>query len=119
MFNINYKDRSPIYQQIKENIKKYIMEGIFTAGDKLPSVREMSSNLAVNPNTVQRAYRELEQEGYIVTVAGKGVFASGDRKADSKTTDKLLLDMEKIVSELRYFGESKEEIIKRIEEIYN
>lgn len=76
MLQINYRDPRPIYDQIRAEYTRLILSGILPAGSRLPSVRELAGQLAINPNTIQRAYRELEAEGYIVSVAGKGSFVS-------------------------------------------
>nr|MCR4563184.1 GntR family transcriptional regulator [Clostridiales bacterium] len=86
MISVNFRDSRPIYVQIKENVIRQIMSGSLRQDDKLPSVRELAVELAINPNTIQRAYRELESEGYIYVAAGKGTFISpkGEMKADTK-----------------------------------
>ena len=71
MIQLNYRDAKPIYEQIKEGIRKLVVSNALSANEKLPSVREMASKLAINPNTIQKAYRELEGEGYIYTVVEK------------------------------------------------
>ena len=76
MIALNYRDSRPIYEQIKESVGKLILSGAMTAGERLPSVRELAADLAINPNTIQRAYRELESEGFIYSIAGKGSFAA-------------------------------------------
>ena len=76
MIALNYRDSRPIYEQIKESVRKLILSGAMTAGERLPSVRELAADLAINPNTTQRAYRELESEGFIYSIAGKGSFAA-------------------------------------------
>lgn len=76
MIALNYRDSRPIYDQIKESVRKLILSGAMTAGERLPSVRELAADLAINPNTIQRAYRELESEGFIYSIAGKGSFAA-------------------------------------------
>ena len=76
MISINYRDSKPIYLQIKDALRRHILTGTLPAGSKLPSVRSLASSLAINPNTIQRAYRELEAEGYILSIAGKGSFAA-------------------------------------------
>lgn len=76
MIALNYRDSRPIYEQIKESVRKLILSGAMTAGGRLPSVRELAADLAINPNTIQRAYRELESEGFIYSIAGKGSFAA-------------------------------------------
>ena len=65
MIKLNYKEARPLYEQIKESIRKMVISNAFLADEKLPSVREMASQLAVNPNAIERAYQELEQDGYV------------------------------------------------------
>ena len=76
MIQLNYRDEKPIYEQIKDGLRKLVITNSLIANEKLPSVREMASKLAINPNTIQKAYRELEAEGYVYTVAGKGTFVA-------------------------------------------
>ena len=81
MVHLDYRDARPIYTQIIDGYREQIATGVLMPGEKLPSVRELASNLAINPNTIQRAYRALEADGWIVTVPGKGCFVSGCEKA--------------------------------------
>ena len=76
MLNLNYRDPRPIYEQIRTELQKLILSGIMSPGEKLPSVRDLAAQLAINPNTIQRAYRELEAEDYILSIAGKGSFVA-------------------------------------------
>lgn len=76
MFQLDYSDARPLYEQIKERFKTLIIRGVLASNQQLPSVREMASNLTLNPNTIQKAYRDLEAEGYIYSVRGKGNFAA-------------------------------------------
>ena len=76
MFQIDLKSRKSIYEQVIDNVKELIVTGVLPAESKLPSVRELSKTLTVNPNTVQKAYRELEHQGYIYTVTGLGCFVA-------------------------------------------
>ncbi len=76
MISLNYRDGRPIYEQIKDGLRQLIVTGALREGEKLPSVRTLASSLAINPNTIQRAYTELESEGYIYSIAGKGSFAA-------------------------------------------
>ena len=108
MVHLDYRDAKPIYIQIMDNIRAQLASGILQPGDKLPSVREMAQTLSINPNTIQRAYRELEQQGVIETLPGKGCFVCGI----SETLDWSALD--KAVSQLLSRGVSREEIVKRI-----
>ena len=76
MISINYRDPRPIYEQIQSELRRLMLTGALPPGSRLPSVRELAGQLAINPNTIQRAYRELEADGYILSVAGKGSFVA-------------------------------------------
>ena len=76
MITINYRDPRPIYEQIQSELRRLMLTGALPPGSRLPSVRELAGQLAINPNTSQRAYRELESDGYILSVAGKGSFVA-------------------------------------------
>jgi GntR family transcriptional regulator len=90
MFEIDMKSRRSIYEQVVDNMKERILVGVIAADEKLPSVRDLSKALTVNPNTVQKAFRELEQQGYIYTVTGVGSFASPPESI--RTDVKLIAD---------------------------
>ena len=90
MISINYRDPHPIYEQIKSELRRLMLTGALPPGSRLPSVRELAGQLAINPNTIQRAYRELEADGYILSVAGKGSFvAQVDRIAEQQKKQAL------------------------------
>ena len=110
MLSINYKDPRPIYQQIRDALRQLILSGAIAPGEKLPSVRELAASLAINPNTIQRAYRELEHLGLISTVAGKGAFASADGDGAGRRKRELLDEMAALLRELRLLGATEEEI---------
>ena len=74
MISINYRDSRPVYEQIVDGFKKLIVTGLIKKDEKMPSVRELAAQYAINPNTIQRAYRDLENEGYIYSVPGRGSF---------------------------------------------
>ena len=76
MISINYRDPRPIYEQIQSELRRLMLTGALPPGSRLPSVRELAGQLAINPNSIQRAYRELEADGYILSVAGKGSFVA-------------------------------------------
>lgn len=116
MIAINYRDPRPIYEQVKFGLRRLIMTEVLQPDDKMPSVRELSAQLAINPNTVQRAYRDLETEGYIYSIPGKGSFVAADKKADRARIDKLLAQLDEAVTELCYMGISKDELVQRIME---
>ncbi len=113
MVHLDYRDARPIYAQIAEQFKRQIQAGVLREGEKLPSVRELAGELAINPNTIQRAYRELEQQGWIVSVSGKGSFVSqlppGEQTA-------LWQAFDGAVASLLQKGISREELIARLQE---
>lgn len=117
MIQLNYRDAKPIYEQIKDGLRRLVITGAIAKDEKLPSVRELASELAINPNTIQRAYRELESEGYIYTVPGKGSFAAEQADVAGRRNEALLKEFDEIVRELLYLSEDKDALIRRIEEI--
>lgn len=117
MVQLNYRDSKPIYEQIKEGLRKLVVSGALSAGEKLPSVRELASQLAINPNTIQRAYRELENEGYIYTLVGKGTFVAENNNVDNTREKELLQDFDELVTELLYLKVSKEKLKERIDKV--
>ncbi len=117
MIQLNYRDSKPIYEQIREGLRRLVITGAIAKDEKLPSVRELASELAINPNTIQRAYRELETEGYIYTVPGKGSFAAEQTDVNVRRNEELLKEFDEIVRELLYLSGDKEALIRRIEEI--
>lgn len=114
MFSINYRDPRPIYEQVKVGLIRAIMNGILKTDDKIPSVRDASRQLAINPNTIQKAYRELESEGYIYSVAGKGSFVAEGDKARENLKRELFERLGKAVGELRHLNVSDAEILEHI-----
>ncbi|MEE0795844.1 MAG: GntR family transcriptional regulator [Oscillospiraceae bacterium] len=116
MININFRDSRPIYEQVKTTLRKLIVSGAMSPDEKLPSVRELASQLVINPNTIQRAYRELEQEGYIISIPGKGSYANLSAQVDEGRKKELLTAMYEIVAELLYLGVTPDELDRRIRE---
>ena len=110
MFQINYRDARPIYEQVKDGFKKMITQHLIAEDEKLPSVREIAGTLAINPNTIQRAYRELEQEGYVYTIVGKGSFVAACPVLEPEHREALLKRLDMVVEELMYFKMTPEEI---------
>ena len=99
---------------MRDGLRRLIVSGSLPLGEKLPSVRELSTQLTINPNTIQRAYRELESEGYIVSVPGKGSFCAQFSPQSDPRREELLARLEETVRELRWLGVSEEEIIEKI-----
>ena len=114
MFAINYRDSRPIYEQIKDELRKMIISGVFAPDEKLPSVRELAQQLAINPNTIQRAYRELEAEGYICSVPGRGSFVRERSDAAAARRRQLLEQFDAFTAELKLLGLSGEDLAERV-----
>ncbi len=117
MIQLNYRDTKPIYEQIKDGLRRLILTGAIVADEKLPSVRELAASLAINPNTIGRAYRELEQEGYVYTVAGKGTFAAPRGQFASARTEGLLEKFDNVVTELLYMSVRPEQLNARMDRL--
>ena len=112
MIHLDYRDSRPIYEQVKDSLRRLMVTGVLAPGDKLPSVRSMASQLSINPNTIQRAYAELESEGYVVSVTGKGSFvAEGDTQNAARKAE-LTGKLKPILAELRSLGMTREELIQ-------
>lgn len=120
MFELDLRSRLPIYEQLVEKFKELIISEILKTDEQLPSVRSLANQLTINPNTIQKAYRELERQGYIYSIPGKGNFvASIAQNKNSEKIAKLREELNKILSEAMYLGMKKEEIIKIVSEIDN
>ena len=111
MISINYRDPRPVYEQIAAEIRKLIISGVYGPDERLPSVRELAQQLAINPNTIQRAYRELEASGYIYSVPGSGSFVGERREIDSARRDTLLNTLRDAARELRFLGVTDAELV--------
>lgn len=116
MIELNYRDSRPIYEQIMDSVRRLVIAGVMQPDEKLPSVRELSSQLAINPNTIQRAYRELEQEGYIYSVPGKGSFVARRDEVVDRRIQELLGQFDAAARELRFLGLSRMALCERIPE---
>ena len=114
MVHLDYRDARPIYTQIIDGVKEQITTGVLMPGDKLPSVREMASSLAINPNTIQRAYEALERDGYVYSLPGKGSFVAPRGDVDRERRDQLLKTFEESARELLFLGESMETLAARL-----
>ena len=113
---LNSRDPRPIYLQVKESLRQLIIGGVLTPESKLPSVREIAGTLAINPNTIQRAYRELEAEGFIYSIPGKGSFVSPSREISGEELRRRWEDLDRAVRELRFLGVSVEELIRHLKD---
>ena len=120
MFAIDTRSDKPIYEQIVDNIKELSLKGILKTEDKLPSVRQLAGMLTVNPNTVSKAYQELERQNVIETIRGRGTFMCeiGEMQINKERVEKAMEKLKDICVELSYMGFEKEDIIEKLEEIY-
>ena len=111
MISLNYRDSRPIYEQIRDELRKLIVSGAIAADEKLPSVRALAAQLAINPNTIQRAYNQLESEGYVYSIPGKGSFAAVLDDAVAARKKELLEQVGELLRELRSLGATAEELV--------
>ena len=115
MLNLDYRDARPIYEQVKDGLRRLMVSGAIREGEKLPSVRSMASSLAINPNTIQRAYEALEAEGYLYSVPGKGSFAAPQADVNAARRDRLLREFDASAAELLFLGMTAGELAGRLE----
>ena len=118
MYQLDLQSRTPTYQQLKEKILRLIMAGAIGPGDPLPSVRVMARELGINPNTVAKAYQDLEKSGLIYSVAGKGSFISGEETLDRQMTASVLDRFREAVREARSAGVDRQTALALVEEVY-
>lgn len=115
IINLDYQNRTPIYEQIINEFERYVALGILNPKEQIPSIRELASTLGINPNTVKKAYEKLEAKGIIQTVSTKGTFISDH--VDNVASEKIANDIELIskrISELEKLGISRKEILERL-----
>lgn len=119
MFQIDTMSRIPIYEQIVEQVEYFVLNGILKEGEQIPSVRNLSVQLSINPNTIQKAYFELDKRGIIHSVPGRGCFITETaRETLSSKKREQLTDLRELINELALAGVRKEEIIACTEEVY-
>jgi GntR family transcriptional regulator len=116
MISINYQDSRPIYEQIVSGYQKLIFRGVLRPDERIPSVRSMAATLTANPNTVQKAYAELERQGFIYTVRGRGNFVCGDPRLIETKQKELLTVIEKALLEAGEIGLDPEEVLRQAAE---
>lgn len=120
MFVVDVMSRVPVYEQIIKQVEEQVLTGILKEGDKLPSVRSLSVKLSINPNTIQKAYTELDRRQLIITIPGKGSFISEKAiEVVGANSREKMTELNKIIRELALAGVTKEEIINNIEEVFN
>ena len=116
MIHLDHRDSRPIYFQIADAFRRQIEAGVLSPGDKLPSVREPSASLTINPNTIQRAYRELEAQGWIATVPGKGCFVCDREGEPAPEQTKLLEEFDALTARLEQQGVSRAALVQRLQQ---
>ena len=114
MLNLDYRDARPIYEQVRDGLRRLMVSGVIQEGEQLPSVRAMATSLAINLNTIQRAYELLEAEGYVSSVPGKGSFAAPHHQVDSTRRDGLLRVFDDTAAELMFLGLSADTLSQRL-----
>lgn len=118
MIHIDYKDSRPLYEQISSKLSNLILHGVFEPDSKLPSVRNLAIELAINPNTIQKAYADLERKGYIYSVKGKGNFVSDISKVQEEKKMELMEEIRNLIVEARGLGIGLEEMKQVLEQSY-
>ncbi len=118
MIIINYKDRRPIYEQVVERFKELIIKGALDPNSQLPSVRSLAMELSINPNTIQRAYAELERQGYIYSVKGKGSFIAADDLLSQQKRNEVYQELAQVVEEAKNIGITEEDFINKVKQTY-
>lgn len=120
MFVIDGRSSKPIYEQIIDQVKEQTLKGILRSGDQLPSVRQLAGMLTINPNTVSKAYQELERQKIIETIRGRGTFicAIQVKRVDEEKMEALYQALKNVCIELHYMGLEEEEIIKQVDKVF-
>ena len=118
MLQLNYRDPRPIYEQVKSEFRRLILSGALPRGEKLPSVRELAGSLAINPNTIQRAYMQLEQEGLIYPVKGTGNFIADSEEVRKLSKASYTKELKAMIQKGKAMGMNEEELIYIIGECY-
>lgn len=114
MIIIDYRDTRPIYEQVVEKFKILILKGGLKADEQMPTVRSLAMELSINPNTIQKAYSELERQGYIYTVRGRGNFVASPEQLKKDRMDECRQGVIEKAKEAMEFGVSREQIVADI-----
>ena len=109
MIVLDYQDRRPLYEQVEEKFRNLILMGVLEPGSRMPSVRQLAMELSINPNTIQRAYSQLETEGYVYTVSGRGTFVCEVREQNRQRRAEVTARVQPLMEELRDLGMTREE----------
>ena len=114
MISLDYRIGQPLYYQVVDGFKRLILSGVIGENERLPSVRELASTLAINPNTIQRAYRELEAEGYVGASPGKGIFAVGGDALKEREVEAIYETVYSGIQKLLDYGWNLKDITSQI-----
>jgi len=118
MFELDMRSRKPIYEQLVDKMKELIMNELVIPDEQLPSVRTLATQLSINPNTIQKAYRELETQGFIYSIKGKGSFVNPNNQIkDLEKIEAVKKELEKLFLEALYLGVRAEELIELIKDL--
>lgn len=109
MLHLDYRDSRPIHQQVRDGLRRLMVTGVLQPGDQLPSVRKLATELAINPNTIQRAMAQLESEGFVYTVSGRGSFVAEDGDQNRRRMAELTESLRDTVEELRQLGMTEQQ----------
>lgn len=118
MILLDFRDKRPIYEQAAEKLERLIVGGALEADSRMPSVRSLAMELGVNPNTIQRAYSQLEQEGYLYTVTGRGNFVAPESEWRDGKQKKQLEEWRRITQSARDAGLTEEQLQRELHQIY-
>ena len=121
MITLDYADKRPLYEQTVEKLRELIVTGILKPHDRIPSVRELAASLSINPNTIQKAYRQLETEGYIYSVTAKGNYVSpreNAKDAEKGRKEEIYSELRTMLAELKFLGAQATDIEKIVAEVF-
>ncbi|MDL4842234.1 GntR family transcriptional regulator [Aquibacillus rhizosphaerae] len=118
MFELDLRSRKPIYEQLVDKLKELIINDVLRVDEKLPSVRTLAQQLTINPNTIQKAYRELESQAYIYSIKGKGSFVNALAKNENvEELEKMKDELKKLIAEALFLGLSTSDLYSLIDEV--
>ena len=118
MIRLDYRDSRPIYEQVRDGLRRLMVTGVMQPGEQLPSVRSLAMELSINPNTIQRAYQELERQGFIYSVKGKGSFVSENGPMREAKRKEIFADLKCLVEEARCVGVGMLEFQEQVIQFY-
>ena len=119
VIHVDSRDRKPIYEQLTDNITQLVLRGVLAPDEQLPGIRTLAGELAINPNTIQKAYSELERRGIIYSVQGRGSFVSDNISAISRLQrEKIYEELTRMIASAKDAGSSREELISIIDKVW-